>query len=306
MKKIGYSILAVLAIATISCDKVNNAYYGSYIPSNATVINYSPNTSGYQSKVLLEDYTGFRCTNCPPATATATQLEENSNGRVIVMGVHCTDQFAAPIAAPPAHFSTDFRTSAGNTWLNTFPIYGLPSGMVNRHDFGSGVIIQAASWEENINSYLTSTSPIIYLGFQNVTFNSDTSQVGFDVIVKPLQTITANYNLTVCLLESNIIEAQKSGTEIIYPYTHNHVLRGSLNGAWGQPALSSQTVLANGYSLSFHFNLTLKDSNGNLTTNPNNLPWMIQGTHPSDLSLVAFVANADTREIAQVEKYPFH
>ena len=40
------------------------------------IIPFGENLEGYSEKFLLEEFTGFLCTNCPTATATAKEFRE--------------------------------------------------------------------------------------------------------------------------------------------------------------------------------------------------------------------------------------
>ncbi|HKL03729.1 MAG TPA: hypothetical protein VJ911_08640, partial [Cryomorphaceae bacterium] len=63
---------------------------------NGNIITYGPEVfENLERSVLLEDFTGFRCTNCLPATQTASNLLYQWGSRLVVVAYHATTQFAA-------------------------------------------------------------------------------------------------------------------------------------------------------------------------------------------------------------------
>ena len=58
-------------------------------------------------KVLLEDFTGQFCGNCPAAGIMAHTLKQQYGERLVVLEAHVTTYFAGPKADPK--YATDFR-----------------------------------------------------------------------------------------------------------------------------------------------------------------------------------------------------
>ena len=114
--------------------------------TGCTTFTFTANPSPVK-KILVEDYTGFRCPNCPKAADTLKAILASYPGRVIGMGVHVSIGFAEPAVvsgAPAGSFTSDFRTPEGDNYDNTSLFYpsggtkgGLPKGMVNRVDYNS-------------------------------------------------------------------------------------------------------------------------------------------------------------------------
>jgi|GEM_PF-2974430 len=203
---------------------------------------YSPEVfQTYESAVQLEDFTGFRCSNCALALATGENLSNQWGERITVLAYHVFPEFAAPIADPPAPFSTDFRTSAGESYATEFQLNALPNGMINRKNFGTGVIQSVGNWADRV-SELLEQEPTGFIRFRDIRYDPISRNLTARVAVAPLMPMSGNILLTIGLLESGIIEAQKNGTETIFPFTHNHVFRGNVNGLYGSPAWPSGTI----------------------------------------------------------------
>jgi hypothetical protein len=115
--------------------------------------------------------------------------------------------------------------------------------------------------------------------------------------------LNSNYNLVVCLTESNIINWQKDGQENIEKYTHNHVLKSVLT----DESLSSSTSYAAGQQIEKNinydlaaleqFNIDYSTSNIAELGNGNAGGWDI-----SNMSVIAYIYDSNTQEILQVEE----
>jgi hypothetical protein len=92
MRTVLLPLVAVL-LAT-GCDVISPPYTEESPADTGTA-------GAFVQKVLLEDYTGFRCGNCPEAHERAQELQARYPGRVILMSVHA-GFFARP-AAPAVH-----------------------------------------------------------------------------------------------------------------------------------------------------------------------------------------------------------
>ena len=111
-------------------------------------------------KVLLEDYTGHTCVNCPKAAVTARTLKEQYGEALVVMAVHA-GWFAKPAGSP---FGYDFRTAAGDSWDTYFGIgqVGNPNGMVNRKYTAGTPILSPSAWANSVAA-AAAEEPIVEL-----------------------------------------------------------------------------------------------------------------------------------------------
>ena len=127
MKK--YLTLISLIIIIVSCDVVESPYMTNPDPApNVTVADTI-------KKVLIEDFTGHLCPNCPDAATELEAISDAFPGQIIGMAIHVTKSFARPYPASQApNYQYDFRTQWGDEWDNFYGIsnVGLPRGMINR------------------------------------------------------------------------------------------------------------------------------------------------------------------------------
>lgn len=264
-----------------SCDKVDDPKAENIVPG--------PGPSGQVVRnILLEDCTGQRCNNCPQAAEIATALHGIYGDRLVTVAIHMSDAFAPPLLPlGDGYYDADFRTPAGNEYETNFQLDALPCGMINRIVRNGRYRILRGAWSDVVTELMGQTTAAdMALTFQNTAYSSGTNRVSGSVKLDLVRNVDAALALTLYLTESHIIDWQRDSRlpqpQDIPNYEHNHVLRGALNGTWGQ-ALDMATVTV-GDSLDVPFNYAL----------PSNV------LVPANCHLVAYVYRTDTREVLQV------
>lgn len=273
MRHAPYAIL--LALATLaSCDYVE-------FPDN-TPSTGGTGTDGPVRKVLLEDLTGHTCNNCPAATDVALGLKAIYGDALVLVGVHCS-----PFAAPQSPlYETDFRTAAGNEYLTTFGVNSLPAGFVSRREFSGSVIVGDGNWGSAVNEIINTPADLEVV-FDTVSFESATNTVSMTIKVAAVNALSGDHNLTIYLTEDSIVDAQidnRVNPPDVLDYVHRHVLRGNVNGTWGESVFTGSANA--GDSL--------------LVTHSYVLPATV--LDPSKCALVAYVYRTDSYEVMQVEE----
>jgi len=230
MKKISV-ILASLALvfAMTSCDKLKEPYKIEppviVVDTNLVQLT-AEDTLNFDGKivVLLEDYTGVRCVNCPEAAEIASQLQEQNEGHLIVLGVHPNTAYQIPY-----NDVTDFRTEEGNDWNNYFNIDSYPSGTVNRKE-----AIGNPEWTAAVNNVIGSDAPVRLI--VKTAYNESDREVSLSVYSKFLTTVESDdVRLTLCMMEDSIVGPQQTTTGVNTNYMHRHVFRGTVDGlTWGR------------------------------------------------------------------------
>jgi Outer membrane protein Omp28 len=265
----------------LGCTKIDAPYAAAKHGNiKDTVIDWD--TVTITRKVMLEDYTGHKCVNCPEAAITAHSLEELYPGKLIIVSVHA-GYYAIP---GTGDYTLDLRCQASEEWNTDFKIVANPSGMINRKDFGSGVVIGPDKWGNDLAQVITIEPDAQMLIFS--TYDTLTRTLNATVFSRFLEELPGSYTLTVCILEDGIIGAQKNNNPNIgpspdwYGYIFNEVMRGALNSSKGE-ILTTQVNTSITYMGKFKFVLD---------------PAWVQ----ANCSLLAFISNSSTREIIQVEK----
>lgn len=246
-------------------------------------------------KVLLEDYTGHGCVNCPGAAVIAHELNKNlcaTEEKLVIIGVHA-GYFAQPNFEEGTYgdlFAADFNTEAGNTWDTYFgnSSMGNPNGLVDRVKNDNGYVYYPNSWAQVAAERLSQPAKAL-ITISN-DFNKDSKELTTFVTTDFVAGAEGNYKIIVCVTQNNIIAPQKNNDDQVGPtpvdsnYVHNHVLRGSLNGPWGENLSGSGTVEVGGKYEKTYVHTFPED-------------WI-----PEDCHVVAFVYNEESKEVLQAEE----
>ncbi len=293
MKKIIY--LLCLSCLAISCETIE----GPYLTDNQN----SNNTDETIKKILIEDYTGHLCPNCPDAARELDAIHDVYGDQIIGMAIHVTNAFARPYPVSQApKFQYDFRTLWGDTWDDLFSIsdLGLPKGMINRTGYtNNSYRLGKDEWLERVQQELEK-DPEIKINI--ITTDNSGNEGSINISVSLINDINKSLNLAICLTESQIINWQKDGSIEDEDYEHNHVLKAVLF----DDLLSEQNnYLTNDIinkNLNYNINtLEIFNNNYSLNTaqsgNGNAGNWNI-----NNMSVVAYVYDPTTYEILQVEE----
>ncbi len=231
-------------------------------------------------KILVEDYTGHRCPNCPDAARIINEIHDDYCDHIIPVALHVSF-FAAP---HEPDFPEDFRTETGNTLDEFYGIsnQGLPGGLVNRREFNGSLVLGRDIWLSAVD-VLYSKTPDANIVIES-NYNNNDSSVTANITVEFLNNIEESINLGLYVTEDSIIAPQQDGSDYVENYVHRHMLRKGLNGAFGEKILNS----ANKDDI-FEKTFTFKiDKNWNI----------------KHLELIAFLSKNTDGEIIQAESEP--
>ena len=247
-------------------------------------------------KVLIEDFTGHTCPNCPAAARELEAIHAIYGDQIIGMALHVTTGFAAPHTGS-GKYEYDFRTKWGTEWDDFFDISnsGLPRGMINRIGVNSETHkLGKDEWASAVALELKKD-----IDFK-IHISSDENEV--TIISEVISNVSSDYNLVVCLTESHIINWQKDGQENIEDYEHNHVLRTVLV----EESLSSASNLIIGQQIEkiIAFDLAvLEQANIDYSANTAiNGSGNAGGWNAENMSVIAYIYDNTTKEIVQVEE----
>lgn len=281
----------ILAFVFASCDKIEAPYVVvEQIDTTQCPVPEFPAVTNHFKRVLVEDYTGHFCPNCPRAGIIAHDLIEKYTDTVVVLAVHAG--FFAKVNASDPVWAYDFRTAAGTEWDNFFKVgaVGNPNGMVNRKGYPTNQVLGPTTWGNAVKNAIKET-PIVDL--QLITeYDAAKDKLCIHTKTTFLQAITnRNLNISVVLSENQIVQAQKNSDPLvgavpeILDFEHNHVMRGAVNGIWGNPILLASETSASPVVKSFPAHFT---------------GFNINTLKPENCFVVAFVYDVDTKEVLQV------
>lgn len=284
MKKLKYLAFALLFML-IACDKINEPYIRN--PNTDDSVDslvcprpvFTPRTAPIK-KVLIEDFTGFLCPNCPEAAVEAKRLKGIYGEKLILMSIH-TGNFAKPNIS--AGFIEDFRTPTGDALASVFAITAFPSGMINRTLFESRRVFTQDEWEWAVYAPAALQAEI---DIQIINEYDSTSRKLCTHIQSKLLTENPNkLMLVVCLTEDSILSKQKTVGPIyeIDEYYQMHVLRTVVNSTWG--SVISEENGETGDIINRSYRIILNSN------------WKAKRC-----SVIAYIYDATTKTIIQVEE----
>lgn len=242
----------------------------SYFGFSQTIVSTDPENRD----AVLEEFTGRNCGFCPEGHAIAENLKSQHGDDFWIINVHAGG--FSPSTYP------NLNSAHGASLNSYFGVTGYPSGTVNRHDWGQGVIHGRATWTSATNSALANPA------YCNVAVEASIDQVTrtvtayVEVYYTDDSPVASNY-LSVAILGNGIIGYQSGGSS---NYVHNHFLIEFINenGPWGDEITTT--------------------SNGNLYTST--YTWTLPETMPVEngpdldattLEVVAFVTETDHADI---------
>ncbi len=213
---------------------------GSLVTNAQTFVSTIPENK----KIILEDFTGISCGNCPSGHQIAQQIHDANPDDVFLINIH-TGQFAIPQG-----IGTDFNTVSGTLIAGQAGIVGYPAGTVNRHQFtmsqGVGTAMSKADWDTASTQILAQLSPVNIGLLSSIDMATNTLTVDVEVYYTGTQNVTSNM-LNIAVVQNNI-EGSQAGT--FGSYNHDHMLRYMITGTWGEQItnINPNTLYTNQYS----------------------------------------------------------
>ncbi len=239
---------------------------------NFSIAQYQVSTDVQPKNILLEEFTGINCGNCPSAHKIAANLLLAQENTFYSIAIH-SGYYASPFSDQP-----DFRTPEGEELDATFASgSGYPCGMINRHTFaGTSPIMSRSNWtlcakeihQENapVNLYVTST------------YSAADAQLTVHVEGYYTADVDAQQNFLTVALTQNNIRGPQSGGGVGSDYLHQHMLRDYLTPLWGD-TISDCT----------EGSFFTKDYTYAVPENINDV-----AVDPAELEVIVFVANDKT------------
>lgn len=224
MKRFIYTIISSICLILAACDHLSEDERLIYDP----VIAETEQTEGQENDtqetvkrvVLLEDFTGQRCTNCPKATDIIEQLQEVCGDALVAVGLH-----GGPLSFAGSAKAIGLKTATADEYYNYWHLEYQPVGLVNRH--GS---VDYQMWATAVKEELSKPAPLRLEGSAILADNTITIQINAEGING-----SVTGKLQVWLLEDGIkaLQLMPDGSAN-QEYIHNHVFRTAVNGTWGE------------------------------------------------------------------------
>ncbi len=301
MKKIVFVSFVLIVAFLISCDKVTNPIIkkSDKVVGSNFITNTNDAVSDYK-KVLLEDYTGQKCPNCPDAAKIIKDLIKKYGDTLVAIAVHQGDNssFAAPLGKK---YPNDFRTDAGQAWgsksdPNAYAIDQYPLGLINRKSYSTNSPkFNKATWA----SIVPLAKKDVFVLKLNLKTEYDPSKRALNTYVKG--TFKTSYDnpvkLIVVYMQDSIIGKQDVFGIEDEAYEFEHMLRGAINGSWGTDLTTTPSIKDKIIDVSFP-SFALPDS----VRYEEYAKGVYTKIYDHKVTVVAFAYDATNREVLQVEK----
>lgn len=232
MKKHLLFIVGFALFASTSCNYISDPLEKAGPVINGDACKDQPFPK-YTSKpvVLLEDYTGQTCPNCPMGTDTIHKLLPDFKDQLVVIAIHA-GSFAEPKKAP---FTNDLRTVAGDEYQKFFKVDVYPRALINRKDYPTTYKKDPKWWRAEIKALLAK-QPEADLQLMS-EYNSIDGKACIYVKYKLPATLPNKYKLTLLLTQDSIIGPQLVNTKINENYVFDHMLRTNITSPWGDSVI---------------------------------------------------------------------
>jgi len=205
----------------------------SKIDENERLIYVEP--AAVNRAVLIEDFTGQKCVNCPNAATAIHEMQEvYGEDKVIAVAIH----------SGPFGLASGLMTELGTTYWNQWfsDTQGQPVVKINRGEGNDNI----SSWAGIVATELTKQTDVELVLVTD--WKKDTRELTIDV--SALGKVGVNEKLQLWLVEDGIVAAQKlpDGTTD-KKYVHNHVLREAINGDWGESITYGESAVSKQYTI---------------------------------------------------------
>jgi Outer membrane protein Omp28 len=211
--------------------------------SNEITIEFDPNAQSFVKRVLIEDYTGTWCVNCPTVSYGIEQLKLQTD-KAVPVAIHrgpnaaSSDPFNFD-AAQPLEDLVGVASQYPTAKLNRIKDWRYPQYTQNNLDIAINL----------------TTGEVVRLGLaMNAELSGNT--VNLNVKAKFFKDYT-NLKLVVYVLENDLIYPQKNSTNfygglsVIPNFEHDHVVRATFTDILGDAIPSAETFFENVYTRNF-------------------------------------------------------
>ncbi len=233
IKKYIFFLLSALAIA--SCETIDEGERWLE----------APRLSGVENPILIEEYTGQECINCPEAAELLHEIVKQSKVPHIIVAMH------SPYSGLTLPMLEVKEAKEYSLHFNHKRI--VPGIMINRNKLSTGLYydMDKAKWASLISQ--VAHQPIHYA--LELSAESDVISKKIDVSIKSAllkESASKNVGLQLWLVE-DVVAPQRSHTGWLKEYEHHNVFRASLNGTWGE-----DYIVGKDYTKSFVFPANLE------------------------------------------------
>lgn len=226
--KISYISVALALLASIAagCDDISED--NRYIKVEKPTVENPRN-------LLIMEFTGNSCRNCPNGAAMVDRIKDDEPaGRVISVGLHPDgDINTVPVFSKyTAPEKQNFRSAAATALYDYYKPSGFPAAIFN--GLASSMSSSIPEWMQLASEALAVPASMAIEA--SASYEEESGNLTVEYTVDFGKVVKGSLYLTVWLVENHIMGTQTMPDgKLNLDYEHNHVLRASLNGDWGEP-----------------------------------------------------------------------
>lgn len=285
MKKILISLLAMAAMATACKGPANGEPQKpnggeddpTVVTGDSIIVNVSKEVSN--KNVLIEEFTGIYCGNCPAGHKVVNEICSEYPGRIIPINIHCTE-----------YANDTYTTKYGNNIAALSGLTGVPSAAINRHLFSgeSAIAVGRGNFRKCSQEIMNQAAPL------NIAAKAviDKASRHMSVAVRMYYTensAKAKNKINIAILQDNVYGQQSNMNNnpdqvVNGKYRHMHMLRDLILGQWGKE--SSPTKAGTEIYQRYEYDIPEK------LGSPNAIKAVLE-----DLSVVVFVTESTNMEV---------
>jgi PKD repeat protein len=234
-------------------------------------------TTPENKNALIEEFTGIACGFCPYGHKEVAQF----------IAAHPEDGFSIAyhqgFFAIPDPGQPDYTTEDGDGLGSYFSVNAWPNGLINRHDWGEGMLYPLNDWSQYASQVLTESAYVNVACESTVDVQTRELTVHVETYYTGDSPSASNF-LNVALTQNNIKGPQFSSwfnPDAITPdgaYMHQHMLRDLITGQWGEEISPTTT----GTFIDKTFTYTVPET-------INDIP-----VHLGDLGIISFIVETET------------
>lgn len=170
--------------------------------------------------VLLEEFTGQACTNCPDGHAAIREITGALGDSVVAVGIHASD-------LADKRYPIGLWTQTGEEYYKAAGSPALPTGIIDMQT----APLQVSDWGASINRLIMEPTPFTVAAAAELS--ADASK--FDITVDFSSGEDYEGRLMVWVVENNIERRQLDHGTWIDDYMHQHVFRAAAtDDIWGE------------------------------------------------------------------------
>lgn len=227
--------------------------------------------------VLIEDFTGVSCPNCPEGARIIENLRTiYGKDRIIPVAVHT-------LGFHQLHDNSqyEFRTEKGQQMQDAIDVlFSKPAAAVNRTknpEDGSRFYNVKERWPDAVAREIATPSEL-NMGL-TLNYNKQSREVTIDITFVPVNDIDVQLNVTALITENGLIDPQTDISEVVQEYVHDHVLRDVITSPEGNPL---GTFFTKGEVYETSMKYTIPEDN--------TLPWW----NAENCEIIVFISEATT------------